>query len=411
MNQKKKTIEEIIVLVLEYLKELNYSEGTIKKYRSCYNGLQRYMEEIGEEYYTAETGLDYICQKYEIKIEELCGKQPRGIRITIRTLQVLWDYCEYGSMVTTRKRGYKEHDAPIQFAEEYNAFFEECIIRNYTPSGKNTLLSAIRKFLNFMNDLGLSSSKMINIEQINKFLASYSGRNTSTISTVISYIRSYLNFIRDNGYIHDDLAAKLPKIKISRNAILPSSWKQEDVCKMLNTIDRNNPEGKRDYTILLIVTRLGLRVSDIRTLKLSSINWVRKEISIVMQKTKQPLTLPLFDDIGWAIIDYLKNGRPNTISEFIFIKHIVPYDGFSDSNCFNVMIGKRMNKAGLRRSKKQGMHSLRNTLARVMLENEAPLPVIAEVLGHQNIQTTKHYLHIDVEGLKRCALDPEEVTP
>jgi len=203
----------------------------------------------------------------------------------------------------------------------------------------------------------------------------------------------------------------LPKVKISRGGFLPSSWKKEDVQKLLSAIDRNNPEGKRDYAILLMVTRLGLRASDIRTLKLRNINWNRKEISIVMQKTKQPLTLPLFGDIGWALIDYLKNGRPGTVSDYVFIRHKAPYDGFSDHNCLSRMIGRRMSKAGIKMAGKHGLHSLRSTLARVMLENEAPLPVISAALGHQNIQTTSIYLSIDIEGLKKCALDPEEVCP
>ena len=207
-----------------------------------------------------------------------------------------------------------------------------------------------------------------------------------------------------------NLSVCLPKVRIMRNAFIPFVWEREDVKRLLESIDRHNPEGKRDYAILLLVTRLGLRVSDIRSLKLTDLNWNRKTLSIVMQKTKQPLELPLLDDVGWAIIDYLKNGRPQTVSDRVFIRHKAPYTGFSDLNNLGRMLGRRIHRAGIDMSGyKEGLHALRSTLARVMLENGTPLPVISEALGHQSIQTTSIYLKIDMDGLRNCVIDPEEV--
>jgi site-specific recombinase XerD len=411
MDRNKATANEVIGRVLEDLTKQNYSNFTIGRYRHCYNGLRRYMEKLGQEHYTAKTGLDYISQKFGIEIEGLYGKHPANVRSTIRALQVLWDYNEYGSMVVKIRPGRKEFECPAQFSEEYNAFIDECRMRGYTPMGKTSLFSIIRKLLLFLNDAGVSRSSELTIERIHKFITSYSGCSTRYLATIISVLRNYLGFLFSKAYLLKDITPVLPKVKISRGGLIPSSWKKEDIQKLLSAIDRNNPEGKRDYAILLMVTRLGLRASDIRTLKLRNINWNRKEISIVMQKTKQPLTLPLLDDIGWALVDYLKNGRPDTVSDYVFIRHKAPYDGFSDHNCLSRMIGRRMSKAGIKMAGKHGLHSLRSTLARVMLENEAPLPVISAALGHQNIQTTSIYLSIDIEGLKKCALDPEEVCP
>jgi len=164
-----------------------------------------------------------------------------------------------------------------------------------------------------------------------------------------------------------------------RNSFIPAVWEQENVKKLLESIDRQNPKGKRDYAILLLVSRLGLRAGDIRSLTLSNLNWNRKEISITMQKTKQPLELPLLDDVGWAIIDYLKNGRPYSISDYVFIRHKAPYDGFADHNSFHKMLVRHLNKANIQMGdQKHGLHSLRSTLARVLLEQGTPLPVISE---------------------------------
>ncbi|KPA12778.1 integrase family protein, partial [Candidatus Magnetomorum sp. HK-1] len=285
-----------------------------------------------------------------------------------------------------------------------------CKKRQYTILGTKSLFNVIQQFIIFMNDSNVSNTDAITEDLILKFLCSYSAYSTRYIATIVSTLRNYLKFNHEEGYIKNDITSCLPKIKIIRGGFIPSTWKQEDVHKLLNTIDRNNPLGKRDYAILLLVTRLGLRVSDIRALKLKNINWVRKTISIIMQKTKQPLELPLLDDIGWALIDYLKNGRPETISNCIFIRHKAPYDAFSDYNCLSRMLGRRMKKAEIdMKGQKCGLHTLRNTLARVMLESGATLPVISETLGHQNINTTSIYLKIDIEGLRNCAIDPEEV--
>lgn len=406
----KERVHEITERILTDLKEQDYADYTVGIYRQCYNGLQKYMWEEGIEYYSADIGLDYIRHKFGISIEGLYGKHPSNVCSTIRALQVLWDYSEYGTMVIKVRPGRKPFECPNGFKEGYESFQKISRIRKYTPMGKKSIFSILQKFIIFMDDSGIASADEMTAELIIKFLSSYSANSTRYIATIVSVLRNYFTVLLEEGYLEKDLTGCLPKIRIMRNGFIPSVWKQGDVQKLLSSIDRNNPEGKRDYAILLMVTRLGLRVGDIRALKLANINWNRKTISIIMQKTKQPLELPLLDDVGWAVIDYLKNGRPKTISNCVFIRHKAPYEGFADHNCLSRMLGRRMHKAGIdMKGQKHGLHSLRSTLARVMLENGASLPVISEALGHQNIQTTSIYLKIDIEGLRNCVIDPEEV--
>ncbi len=204
---------------------------------------------------------------------------------------------------------------------------------------------------------------------------------------------------------------QLPKVRTFRNATIPYVWSKTDLQRLLGVIDRHDPKGKRDYAILLIAIRLGLRISDIRSLKQSSIDWNRKTIKLIMVKTGQPIELPLLKDLGWAIIDYLQNGRPATNSECLFVRHRAPFNAFGDRNAFYKELHCYMLKAGLTipGGQRQGLHSLRSTLAGNMLEVKSPLPIISESLGHQSVNTTSLYLKIDVEGLRQCALDPEEV--
>jgi hypothetical protein len=292
MKEKLK-VQEITERILNDLKEQNYADYTIGIYKQCYNGLLRYMQEEGLAYYCADIGLKYIRHKFGISIEGLYGKHPSNVRSTIRALQVLWDYSEYGTMVIKVRPGRKPFECPAGFTEGYETFQEICKIRKYTPMGKKSILSILQKFIIFMDDSGVVTADEITAELIIKFLSSYSANSTRYIATIVSVLRNYLIVLHEEGYLGKDITACLPKIRVMRNGFIPSVWKQEDVRKLLNTIDRNNPEGKRDFAILLMVTRLGLRVGDIRALKFENINWSRKTISIIMQKTKQPLELPL----------------------------------------------------------------------------------------------------------------------
>jgi integrase len=180
---------------------------------------------------------------------------------------------------------------------------------------------------------------------------------------------------------------------------------------MLECIDRGNPTGKRDYAILLLVARLGIRVGDIKSLKLSDLNWQSKIIEIRQNKTNNTVTYPILNDIGWALIDYLKNARPVTDSPFVFIRMNAPYEAFGkDANLYHI-ITKYTRLAGITvpRGKKNGLHSLRHTLASTLLEQGTPLPVISEILGHFNSKSTGVYLHTGIEGLRSFAIDPDEV--
>ena len=315
-----------------------------------------------------------------------------------------------------KKKGAEEFNPEIKKVlrrsseKDLELFKNTCETRQYTRMGMASILWSLQKFLLFLKAEGINSSTEITSTNVIDFLTSYKEYSSRTIANIISVLRNYFKVLHQESIITTDLSKCLPAVRITRNAFIPSVWKQEDVKRLLESIDRQNPKGKRDYAIVLLVTRLGLRVGDIRLLKISNLNWNRKVISITMQKTRQPLELPLLDDVGWAIIDYLKNGRPYTISNNVFIRHKAPYDGFADHNCLHKMLVRHMSKAGIQMSdQKHGLHSLRSTLALVLLEKGTPLPVISEALGHQNIQTTSIYLKIDMNGLRNCIIDPEEV--
>lgn len=158
--------------------------------------------------------------------------------------------------------------------------------------------------------------------------------------------------------------------------------------------------------MILLAARLGLRASDICGLTFSNILWEQNLIKIVQQKTKKPVELPLLEEVGNAIIDYLKYGRPSSELPNIFIKLYSPYKRLEEPTLHSI-VSSYLNLAGIDNVsiKKHGPHALRHSLASFLLEKKTPIPVISEVLGHDNTESTKSYLRIDMNALRQCALE------
>jgi len=160
--------------------------------------------------------------------------------------------------------------------------------------------------------------------------------------------------------------------------------------------------------MILLVTRLGLRSIDVKHLTFSDLKWEENRIELSQSKSDSMISLPLLKDVGWAIIDYLKNGRPTSESNCVFLRHLAPVEPFSDEDHLYQIIAKymRMAKLPLSGKKKVGMHSLRHTLATSLLEQHTPLQEIADILGHQNTDSTPVYLKSSLKLLRECSLNP-----
>jgi integrase len=203
-----------------------------------------------------------------------------------------------------------------------------------------------------------------------------------------------------------DLAFHVPSVKCSKKSKVPSAYTQEEIQRMLSAVDRGNPKGKRDYAILLIAVRLGLRASDICGLTFDHFKWESNTIELRQEKTEELLVLPLFNDVGEAVIDYIKYGRPAVQAREIFLRLSAPIERMSYPTLHSI-VTEYLNKTGISipEGKKHGPHALRHSLASALLHNNTPMPVISEILGHTDTQTTTVYLKIDILHLRDYALN------
>ncbi len=124
----------------------------------------------------------------------------------------------------------------------------------------------------------------------------------------------------------------MPMVKARKQTAIPSVWTHEELKQLIGAIDRGSPKGRRDYAIILIACRLGLRCTDIKNLCFENFNWAEKKLCFTQSKTGQPIELPLVPDVGWAVIDYLKYGRPKVDSSRIFVRHMAPFLPFAEGD-------------------------------------------------------------------------------
>jgi len=244
---------------------------------------------------------------------------------------------------------------------------------------------------------------------IGAFVATLAGYQAKTVEHKLCAVRSLLRFAAGDGRIDVAVLEAVPAAKSTRQARIPSVWDPADVTKILQAIDRGNPCGKRDYAIIVLITRLGLRGVDVKRLEFADLDWPGNRLSVVQAKTGHRVQLPLLKDVGWALIDYVQHGRPVCDCPEVFVRHTAPIGPFSDQDHLHQILVKHARAAHvpLSEERRHGMHSLRHTLATRLLEQGTPVDQIADSLGHQQVASTGAYLKSSLGLLAACALDPD----
>jgi len=192
--------------------------------------------------------------------------------------------------------------------------------------------------------------------------------------------------------------------------MLPSVYTKEESECVLSSIDRGDAVGKRNYLILILAARWGRRSSDVCNLKFENVKWEDNLIMIEQVKTNHSLNLPLLAEVGNAMIDYLHYGRPKSDAQYIILNATHPFGKMKPATIFHVTTNAfRYAKIEIG-NRRHGAHSLRHSLAARMLEGQTTMPVVSEVLGHADTNSTMYYLRIDVTSLSVCPLDTLLVT-
>jgi len=263
-------------------------------------------------------------------------------------------------------------------------------------------LAIVRRFLT--EQFGSKALRLQDVRprDLHRFVLREARRVSRThAGTTVTTLRSFVRFLHQRGAIDMDLAAALPAVAQWRWAHLPKALPPEHIERLLRSCDRRTPAGVRDYAILLLLARLGLRGGEVRALTLDDVDWERGEV-LVRGKGPRHERLPLPTDVGTALVHYLEHARPACATRHVFVRLHAPRHGLRLSAVCCV-VRRALHRAGLNPAFK-GAHLLRHSLATHLLRRGASLDEIGYLLRHRQPTTTQIYAKVDLDALRRIAL-------
>lgn len=397
-------MEEVNILELterciKYFQRQCYTRNRITVYKSLWrNGIIRYMSQKGIESYSPSVGAEFVSTCH------FHGTIRPQEREKIRSIQVLDDMLKLGYI---RKRCF----TPVFHAldGEVGAEMEKLI--TYLTNLRRSMVTIkdyrlyLSEFLMHLNERNVKHVPAITEKDILTFVSSHPTNKVN----IVSALRVLFRFWREGHIVDDRFEELFDTYKTHKPERIPSYFTAHEVMRIEQSVSRNSANGKRNYAMLLLASRLGLRASDIADLQFSDIDWDKNMITLTMQKTKKVIELPLLADVGNAIIDYLRHGRPKSDSQNVFLSGNAPYVA-ATKGVVCAAINEIILRSGVDTSgKHHGPHSLRHSLASAMLNRGSMMPVISESLGHRSTQTTLAYLKIDIRSLQKCALPVPEI--
>ena len=273
----------------------------------------------------------------------------------------------------------------------------------YAPRTIITHLPTLRRFLAEHCKSGARGLSRLVAADIVSFVAHHaphqSARSTSRICWTL---RSFLRYLRYKDLISIDLASAVPSVRTWRFASLPRYLARGEVQKVLDAIDRSTSLGRRDYAVLLLLARLGLRASEVATLCLQDIDW-QDGVLTIRGKARQRAQMPLPSEVGAAIGDYLQHGRPRSQSRRVFLREWAPQIGFASAASVTMIARTALDRAQVDTPRK-GAHVFRHTLATTLLRSGASLTQIGQLLRHRSQDSTRIYAKVDIEALRGLAM-------
>ena len=402
-------LPDLIAGLEQELLRLGYTKGSMTFYRRRWNQLMAYAEDRSECYYTEQLGMDFLKEFFGITQEDFSRTLPQAETQEIRVIRMVGNF-QLHHAVLRRYLKHKEILTIPLFVDIRSRFQSSCEKKGYSQVTTEHYVKQSSYLMDYLAAQGMNDFTAVTLDTVNAYIRTLAGFSYKTVEQHICSLRAFFRFLYQEGIMPDDFAAKMPMVKARKQTAIPSVWTHEELKQLVGAIDRGSPKGRRDYAIILIACRLGLRCTDIKNLCFENFNWTEKKICFTQSKTGQPMELPLVPDVGWAVIDYLKYGRPKVDSSRIFVRHMAPFLPFAEGDHLDQLIKAYMVKAHIpMRGKHRGMHSLRHTMASVLLEKDTPLPVISDIIGHLDTNSTAVYLKVDMERLAECPLDFEEV--
>lgn len=407
---EKTNLAELIRQVNSEVERLEYTPNVVTKHKTVYRQLSDYAAEKGIEYYSEDLGERFLLDVFGLKSGAKSTEYTWQQAYSHAAIRKLGEYQAYGAFGKLIRR-----DDDLLWSLDDKAWVAEFAksldLLDVSKRSQHDRLGRIRKLYSYLGFSGITSVAQIDANVISRFVISLQGYSKTYIRHILKDLRSYFRFLHRHGHTEKDLSRTVPRVSVPQNANVPAIWTASDTNKLLSSVDRSTSVGKRDYAILLMMTELGLRSCDVNQLKLADINWQQKEIGVSQSKTGVMNVCPMSEELGWAVIDYIRDGRQKSDLPYLFLTANAPYTGFGASTARHILERyiKRSGISAKPMGVSRGTHSLRHSFARKLLNQNVPLDLISEIMGHTKIDSASPYLKVDIEGLRECALSVGEV--
>lgn len=393
---------KLVCLCDEELRHREYESKYYARITKQWECLQKWLNENNISEFNEEIGNRYCDEVFGTHV--MPRRPQMEFREKLRAVRMLISY---------QKNGDFEFRCPsVEYiftgtvGETATAYLEYCknelVLADATLRNKRLYLYSFCNYLN-TRELGYDD---LSIEEIEGFFSSMHYTLASRHNAAQA-IKLFLQFSYDNGKSRKDTSVFILPDNYKKNCSLPTTYEEEEIKKLLASVERASAIGKRDYLILLLAAEYGWRAKDITKFSFNSIDWDSNVIHLIQHKTDVPADFPLLSTVGNAIIDYLKYARPETdVPEIIVSLENANKGKPLSSSTIHSIVTKYMKRAGIKnwQNKKHGPHALRHSLATNMLVKNVAMPVISTVLGHQKTETAGIYLSVDYDKLKQCAL-------
>lgn len=387
-----------------HLQDMGYSDGTLENYRSVWRQFSRFASKRKRRWFSVRLADEY---RSFAKIPRYGEVRRRGrVHMARTAMRLLCDFAKTGSC-----RKYGMPPSTRMLSKRHRTIVDEYLCyqkrRNMSPGTLSNHKRDAERFLVFVASSGFRLEQ-VGSQGMDSYLQQLGSMRRASLSGIMGRLRAFIRYLDKQGEVSAGLALTIPQVRLYSDARILPTWPRECIEHLLNSVDRSDAVGKRDYVILILAARYGIRSGDITNLRLDNIHWRSEEIAFVQQKTGNALQLPLTVDVGDAIIDYLRNARPASTCRHLLLTCVTPVTPLGPKGICSVVV-RQLRRAGIELPDgcRANLRSLRYSVATNLLHADTPLATIASVLGHADLESTHCYLKLDIESLRTVCLDPE----
>jgi integrase len=273
---EKTKLSDLISQLEQELIRLGYTKGSLSFYRRRWNQLKVYAAERDQLYYSEQLGSNFLKEFFSITQDDFTRSLSQAETQELRVIRMIGDFSLHHAVL----RRYKKHKIILTepfFIEISNNFQKYCIAKQYSKVTIDHYINQSAYMMDYLSAQGMKDFNAVNLDSINTYIRTLAGFTYKTVEQHICSLRAFFRYLYQESIVKIDFAAKMPMVKARKQTSIPSVWSHDELKQLIGAIDRGSPKGKRDYAIILIACRLGLRCTDIKNLSFENFKWAKKK--------------------------------------------------------------------------------------------------------------------------------------